>query len=403
MPGKHYLTNLGVGTLGTLCILGGTAAADEQVHRTAPSLDVAAPEVKAVEVAAAAVPIPTETIVDDGGLSEEPTLSSSFFVDSFYMADWNNPSVPNATSDVAHRAFDFTNGFALAFAGANLNYQVKQVGVTLDLRFGEGANRLIGNPDNPVFSVLKQAYVTWSPSSRLSIDAGQFDTIYGAEVADSWENANYTRGALYYLMQPFYHTGFRTNLSLSDSSSATLMVVNGTNNQVDNNQSPHIGAQYGFSPSDTFGVTAGYYTGAGSSGFGGADATSDKNWEHFFDRVANLKTGSVRWIGNADYYLSGDEGNPSYWGASLAAIAPIAGQWDLSGRMEYLSDPDLFICGAYKDLVTATGTLGFHPSDQIVIRLDSRVERADAAVFARGTDMSKTWFASTLGVAVKTE
>ncbi len=364
---------------------------------------MAVPEVKAVEVAAAAAPIPTDTIFDEGGVSEEPKLSSSFFVDSFYMADWNSPSAPDATSAVPHRAFDFTNGFALAFAGANLNYQVKDVGVTLDLRFGEGANRLIGNPDNPVFSVLKQAYVTWSPSSRLSFDAGQFDTIYGAEVADSWENANYTRGALYYLMQPFYHTGFRGNVSLSDSSSATFMVVNGTNNQIDNNQSPHVGAQYGYSPSDSFGVTAGYYTGAGSSGFGTTDATSDKNWEHFFDVVANMQTGAVRWVGNADYYISGDANSPTYWGASLAAITPVTSKWDLSGRVEYLSDPDLFISGAYKDLMTATGTLGFHPSEQIVIRLDSRVERADAAVFAQGTDMSRTWFASTLGVAVKTE
>ena len=50
----------------------------------------------------------------------------------------------------------------------------------------------------------------------LTIDVGLFDTIYGAEVADSWVNFNYTRSPLNYLMQPFYHLGVRATYEVSD-------------------------------------------------------------------------------------------------------------------------------------------------------------------------------------------
>lgn len=210
MEASYFVIRIGVGALGALVLSSGAAYAQE-INQERPSI----PMEPAIKVAAAVMPTPSNVVVEDGIDAGEETLSSSFFVDTFYMADWNNPSIPDATSELPHRAFDFTNGFALAFAGADLNYQVKEVGLTLDLRFGEGANRLIGNQESPVFSILKQAYVTWTPSSKVTFDAGQFDTIYGAEVADSWENTNYTRGALYYLMQPFYHTGFRSNLTIS--------------------------------------------------------------------------------------------------------------------------------------------------------------------------------------------
>ncbi len=354
-------------------------------------------------VAKADTPAP-DVWVPQNASSPLDNITTSLAVDSFYLVDWNAPSDPAATSGLPHRAFDFTNGFGLAFAALDAAYEGDDVGITINLRFGEGANRLIGNPENPAFAVLKQAYATWKPCDDLTLDVGQFDTIYGAEVADSWQNLNYTRGALYFLMQPFYHTGLRAAYQLSDSAALTFLVVNGTNNQIDNNQSPHVGAQLGLAPSDNTNLAVGYYGGAGSSGFDAAgnasDTGNDADWEHFFDLVFTTNSGIFSLVGNADLYFSSD--SDMYWGVSLAGSAQVTPTLALALRGEHLSDPDLFISGAYKHLTTGTFTIDHKPSDNLIIRLDNRIELAESAVFPTTNGTSETWFSTTLGLVVTT-
>ncbi|MCA9612310.1 MAG: outer membrane beta-barrel protein, partial [Myxococcales bacterium] len=226
---------------------GGTAAAqfEEPVEaEPAPEAEVTAEVEVAAEPPPPVVLAPPPPPVVEAEPEPEPAaapadpepsvwdrMSLNVFGDAYYMVDWNRPDSRTAPQDVGHRAFDSQAGFGLAFGGLDFRYAGDQFGATVDLRFGDGAARLLGNA-NPVFSVLKQAYVSWTPSEMLSFDLGQFDTIYGAEVADSWRNLNYTRGALYYLMQPFYHTGLRAKLTLNDRIGLTAMLVNGTNNPV---------------------------------------------------------------------------------------------------------------------------------------------------------------------------
>lgn len=347
-------------------------------------------------------------------------ITGNVAVDGFYLVDWNFPDNPAdvAAETVAHRAFDHTSGFALAFAILDLAYEGENFGATLNFRYGEGANRLLGADGDPVFQTLKQAFVTWSPTETLSFDFGQFDTIYGAEVADSWQNLNYTRGALYFLMQPFYHTGLRVGIQASDQVALTFLLVNGTNNTIDDGMSPHIGAQVSLSPSDSFFAAIGYYGGAPSSGFGigAGDADPEESFEHFFDLVINASLGPVSLVGNADLYISSPDtiaannqepGTSIYWGVSLAAGMPFSETFSAAIRGELLGDPDRFFGATYESLATGTITLDYHPSPHVIIRLDNRIEIADEGTFV-GSDyvpdnpstLSDTWFATTLGVVV---
>src|SRR5690606_26093447 len=84
-------------------------------------------------------------------------ISVGAFGDAFYMADWNLPANPQAALNAPHRAYDYTNGFGLAFAGLDVAYAGKKVGATLSLRYGAGAARLIGN-SNGVLSTVAQAF-----------------------------------------------------------------------------------------------------------------------------------------------------------------------------------------------------------------------------------------------------
>ncbi len=236
---------------------GGTAAAqlEEPVEaEPAPEAVTVEAEVEAPPPVEVAPPPPPPVVEAEPTPEAEPEapadpdpsvwdrMSLNVFGDAYYMVDWNMPDSRTAPQDVGHRAFDSQAGFGLAFGGLDFRYADDQFGATVDLRFGPGASRLLGNSD-PVFSVLKQAFVSWTPNETISFDLGQFDTIYGAEVADSWRNLNYTRGALYYLMQPFYHTGLRAKLTLSDRVGLTGMIVNGTNNPINGALAPHLGLQ----------------------------------------------------------------------------------------------------------------------------------------------------------------
>ena len=68
---------------------------------------------------------------------------------------------------------------------------------------------------------------------------------------------NYSRGALYYAMQPFWHTGVRANFRLHDAFALNAMVVNGVNNAFENNKSPSLGVR-ACSRQRPFTLAAGY-------------------------------------------------------------------------------------------------------------------------------------------------
>ncbi len=75
------------------------------------------------------------------------------------------------------------------------------MGGTLALRFGPSAKRYnsscLAQKCDAAYGLenVKQAFASWRPggdSSPVTLDFGKFDTIYGAEVAESQDNINYT-------------------------------------------------------------------------------------------------------------------------------------------------------------------------------------------------------------------
>jgi len=350
---------------------------------------------------------PPETPAEESSVWDDFKINA--FADAHYMADWLLPDDPTANA-LGHRAFASSHGFGFSFAGLDVRYATEHFGATLDLRFGQGAYRLIGS-DSPVLGNVKQAYASWMPVEGLQFDIGQFDTLYGGEVADSWRNLNYTRGALYYLMQPFYHVGLRGSYQVTEDLGLTAMVVNGTNNPVDNDISPHVGLQAALGLPGGLSMALGYYAGAGSSGFGdGSDPTTSDDWEHFVDLVVAGEWGPVSLVFNGDVYASGPDsgvnGRSVYWGSSLALGLEVVDEFRLAVRGEILHDPDQYIGDGWDTLSTGTLTFDVRPIDNVIIRLDNRIEHANTAVFTQGSDAmagNKTWFSSVLGVVVTSD
>lgn len=380
------------------------------------------------------------------------TAEYRVFVDSYYGMNWNLPK-PQIGPQAEVRAYDLANGFALAWAGGDLSVPAAPVGGTLSLRFGPSAVRYSGcisgqvpcDGDNGLTNV-KQAFGSVRPVKGLTLDLGKFDTSFGAEVADSQDNMNYTRGVLYWLGQPLFHTGFRLEYEATKQLSATLLVVNGWNNSVDNNVGKTFGLQGKYaSRNEKVSVALGYLGGPehddtdtltcadgqrfdpnlgcvaspGTAGNTYAVDRADSNtsgWRHFVDLVVGINPNKdFAILANASF----GQDNPrdpakssnfvsvSWWGAMLGARYDL-GALGVGARGEYFGDKDGFAIPRAKGtqpnadgamLVTGTLTLDADIGPNLILKLDNRLDWADLKIFQSGIRTAEgSQFTSTLGL-----
>ena len=148
----------------------------------------------------------------------------SGIVDGYYS--YNNNKVDMFTQG---RAFDVRhNAFSLQLAKLTLqkaNSKDSPLGFRVDLGLGETVDRVISVSDssrNDATKHVLQAYASYvAPlGSGLTIDFGKFYTPIGAEVIETKDNFNYSRGLLF-TYGPYYHTGFRAKYAFNDKAALT--------------------------------------------------------------------------------------------------------------------------------------------------------------------------------------
>jgi len=382
-----------------------------------------------IVVAEAPAPVPEEKWYDG--------ISVGAFVDAYgaIRSDSNearNPMGATVANPVGYatEAYVQASGFGLAFAGADLAYSADRFGATISMRYGPGVNRFYAG-DMGAFGVsnITQGYLTYKPTDSLTLDLGQFYTIYGAEVAESWRNVNYSRGALYYAMQPFWHTGLRANYKIGDMLAINGLVVNGVNTAFEGNKSPSLGLQFVFTPADAFAVTLGYLGGLNPRD-GDDETAPTKNFQDFFDLVATVNAGGFKLVLNGDLnlykpaFVAADPGTMTgasggdgeyWWGVSAAPAFAFTDFFTLGARIEYLQDSvnsqliqskaGSVVTGKTK-LATITGTLDFKPvpgSSAVILRPEVRYEVAgdsNDTYNAGGTSTSDKFWSVHLGAVV---
>jgi hypothetical protein len=312
------------------------------------------------------------------------------------------------TGGAAFGTFGAENGFGLAFAGLDLAYSAEKFGVTTSLRFGPGVTKFYA-ADMGGFGIgsITQAFATWKPSDKLTLDFGQFGTPFGAEVAESWVNLNYTRGGLYYAMQPFWHTGLRAALALSDSVTLKALLVDDVNS-VSLVSTPGGDVQAGLQLAVAAG-DLGLYVGTLQT-----LGTQNALFDRFFDLVVTYLPGDFSLILNADFNASDTAteifGGNKFFGASVAAGYAFSPSFGLAGRVEMLDfSIDDSLAGANpNEILTATVTFDIKPVkdlDNVVLRWDNRLEAAldSQPLVDGGGGPTDLWFASTVGLVVKAD
>jgi hypothetical protein len=368
---------------------------------------------------AAAQGAPTEGAPAESAAPEHPGVTLALFADAYGTVQTSGSGTPATRS--GHRAFAgqgpnrlAENGFSLSFVGLDATYDGGAFAATTSLRFGTSVPLFNTNNNAFGYDNITQGFVTWRSPVGLDLDFGMFTTIFGAEVAESWRNLNYTRGALYYYGQPFWHTGLRASYALTEQLTLKAMLVNGTNNisETEQNQgrdqSPTVAAQLGFTPNNDFSLLLGGMLATD------ADENDDGGFDTFLDLVATGHVGPLTLIFNSDYIRTVSELSDeprNFFGASLAAGYALTPTFGLAGRAEFLLD-DRSYDNTTNDwnLTTVTATFDYKPCANLIFRWDNRVETSNQDVFGnryrQGPDdtnnstFTNNWFESVVGVVV---
>ncbi len=288
-------------------------------------------EIKSSEVKADAIDEIKKEVQDMKDESKKNESFINFFrsvevsgvVDGYY--GYNNNQVDMFTQG---RVFDVRhNAFSLQLAKLTLerkNSKESPLGFRADLGLGETVDRFVSVSDssrNDATKHVLQAYASYvAPlGSGLTLDFGKFYTPVGAEVVETKDNFNYSRGLLF-LYGPFYHAGLRTKYAVSDKVALTGFLVNGWDNLFENNfdrrsAGKTIGFQLGLTPSKKFAITGTYLGGQEAPLANVPDVSLRDNWRNIFDSVVTYyATDKVTLLGNFVYGNDGDNfGNRNYW------------------------------------------------------------------------------------------
>jgi len=266
----------------------------------------------------------------------------SGYVDTYFFGNLNAPkSKSNLGASGFERAFDQKVGqFQVGLVQTKMTYSTDKVDGVIDLTFGNHGD--LGNYGNALGRVLvggkeasgtalaiKQAYLTWKATDKLSITAGQWGTHIGYEVIDAPVNFNYSLSNLFN-NGPFYHTGLKATLATSSKSSFTFGLVNGIDSKDDNNSKLGTMAQFYLSPAKGWNL---YINWVGSDE--GVDA---KSVYSLFDLTTSYQITDKFLLGvNAAY---GSQDKKTWGGAAVYTQLSVSDKFGLGARYEYFDNKD---------------------------------------------------------------
>jgi hypothetical protein len=169
--------------------------------------------------------------------------------------------------------FDYGNGINGGNAGAATAVNLQNANVQaalnagnltgkLELSAGSDANIIQSYPGAFSGFDVTQAYLAYAlGAGKLTVQAGKFETLAGAEVIESPSDLNFSRSILFGFAVPFTHTGGRLTYAVTPH----ISVIGGVNAGWDEIRSTNgrLTTEYGlaFNPSSAVSLTAQGYTG----------------------------------------------------------------------------------------------------------------------------------------------
>ncbi len=305
----------------------------------------------------AVAPLPAEE-------EDAAPLSISGFVDAYYFHSFNNTVFPTSFTP---------NNKSFSLGMANVVFsKTGKVGFVADLAFGpraEAANGYAGSS----LALIKQLFVTYAPSDALTLTLGNFGTHVGYELIDSKSNINYSTSYLF-SYGPFFHTGLKANLALSDRFGLMLGVFNDTDTKIDVVSGKHLGGQLSYA-GDKLSAYLNYIGGRVAD----EDELTPETMAHQIDLTASFKASDAFGLGlNATVKTVKPDGasSQSWSGAALYAKYALSDWFTLGVRGELVNDGDGLITGLEDDSITSFTLSGNFYLGPVTIIPEIRVDNA---------------------------
>lgn len=377
--------------------------------QAAPSAAPAAPQGTPSPAAAqpgAAAPTTTPAPAPSGASSLlpkgwQPSYTIGGYVEAAYSYSIERPSngiINQRGFDNRHNTFTLQNAVidAQGKLGGLSARVALQVGQTPDTYY-QGEPSHPGSAGGPgpstasSWKYVQQAYggYKFDVANGLALEAGIFLSPVGLETMAAKDDWNQSRSNLFYAL-PYYHTGVRLTLDITDRTSVMLMVTNGANSVIDNNAGKSVISQYQYKIPDRmiFGLL---YMGGPERNAG---ASEGQPWRHLVDGYVSGKLTS--WLEMAAQMDVGFERNGyglSYFGGGAAYVRFHPTSWlYLAARGDrfaehratgkYGTASPMF----YPARWVSSGTFTFdaRPHDQVSLRLEYRHDQASDAMYYEG-------------------
>jgi hypothetical protein len=311
------------------------------------------------------------------------TIDVNGFVAASYFYNFNNPDGSalggsNAPVDLLHPD---SNSISLDQVWLTISRDASEdqrAGFKADFVYGKTASILSGdNVDGNAGNDfdLYQGYVTYlAPiGSGVTIQAGKFATLIGAEVAQARDNWNITRGNVYNYLQPINHTGILASTPIGPVT-ATFGFVDETRAFPATNVDKNNNKALLFGLGATGETVSGSFAGTWGRAPGGA-GKNDK--ELILDFIARwTPSDKVSTYVNFDYISSENSVDPflEYDGFGVAGAARFAftDSTGVAARVEYLkTNPD---AGSDFGIWGLTGTLDHKLTGALTVRGELRYD-----------------------------
>jgi len=311
------------------------------------------------------------------------SVQTSGFLDVYYSYNTNNP--PSRFNGGSN--FDFRHdNFSVSLAELVFQKTPDPVGFRIDLNFGETTDWVhcgapfcngITSSEEP-YRHVQQAYFSWV-GPGIGFDIGKMTTHMGAEVIESKDNWNYTRGLLFAWAIPYYHAGIKMSLPVSDQVYINGYIYNGWNNVVDSGDTKTYGVQIGLKPTEKFSALLNW--------IGPEDGLSGGLDRHVYEAIATLNVNNnLAFMVDYNY---GRQDGPAGEDQTYNGVA-VYGRWASSTepcavalRYEWTDDEDnlMYGTGTSPKVQEVTVTGEHKVAKNLLVRLEYRHDTSNKEIF----------------------
>lgn len=296
-------------------------------------------------------------------------------VDAYYRFNFQNAKDSGHTNNLT----SFTNSqnsFELGMASLKADYTIGKVEGVADLGFGRRAEEFSYN-DHGTLVAVKQAYVSFSPSSKVKFTMGKWATHVGYELLDAYLNRNYSMDYMF-SYGPFFHTGIKMDVTPSSNFGFMVGISNPTDMSTASFSKKFAIAQVHLTTTDT-------KVNAYVNYVGGKDMTS--SMINQFDVVVTGTVSSkfnVGYNGTVKSVKPEGKGGDSWWGSAVYLNYDPTTVFGLTLRGEYFDDEKL-VAGIGTNIFDVTLSGNIRISNLTIIP-EFRLDAAKDPIFFTNSD-----------------